>query len=435
MRRVRGVGIARSLLAAGVLVGVSSLAEAVPTREGEAVVVLGSEFPEYHGKPVLDLVAHRWDAGSGSFVPVPFQVDPRFEHVFNRGTSDEFSELLYDVLREDDGLLDADDELAFLLRDAGPRAPAGALGPPGAEALRYEIAVTDPRVGSTTPPRWLYLLAGSGLPRSTDAYVRWDGRRWTGIAADRYRLGYADKWLLTGLVVKTPCGGGVDLLDRIKGRAGFALDRGENEALWNLTSFYLGALVGPVRVIRYVKGAASGFNTIHHDVVYPEYWERHIALRVHAVSDVWLYADLLPRAGTTFLADTVAAPVAVDGSPDAVPATLPRWAIVRGSAGGLLTVYDVPPSAFVTERRFLYLDDASFDDRSSWFFYGDQDDSAYGVHGVNLSGVTGSDTDTIQARMRFYPLCSDEGGAALGQEVRSRYDVRLAAEASAQTAP
>ena len=41
-----------------------------------------------------------------SFVPIPFQMDERIPTSFSPGTVNEFTELMYDVLGNDDGLLD-----------------------------------------------------------------------------------------------------------------------------------------------------------------------------------------------------------------------------------------------------------------------------------------------------------------------------------------
>src|SRR5262249_30279822 len=154
---------------------------------------------------------------------------------------------------------------------------------------RFELLVRDPRPGGPWPDRFVYLFDGSGLPRSPAAYVSWDREPTTGIASDRYALDYEDRWLLTGLRLLSPCGAGADLLDRFKGRAGLSPQDAESEALWNDASIYLGGIVGPVRAIRYVQGAASGLNTIHHDVVYRGRWDRAISLRVHPLDNVWFY--------------------------------------------------------------------------------------------------------------------------------------------------
>jgi hypothetical protein len=61
--------------------------------------------------------------------------------------------------------LDTNDELAFMARDAGERAPAGAPLPSGVEAAK-EVAVADPTVAGA-PTRYVYVMrAGATGPTS-----------------------------------------------------------------------------------------------------------------------------------------------------------------------------------------------------------------------------------------------------------------------------
>jgi hypothetical protein len=408
---------------------------ALTNRDEDPVVVSAASFPELSGTAIGQLALFRYDAPSNGFVPIPFQVDQRVDHVFNSGTSSEVHELMYDVLNEDDGLLDANDELAFLFPDAGDQASAGAVWPPAADPNRFEIRVVDPRPGGPYPDRFVYLFSGSGLAHSGVNYISWTGSAAANISSVRFELDFLDRWLLTGYRVIPPCGSGGDLIDRFKGRAGLAPDRAESEEIWNATSTYLGGLVGPVRAIRYVRGAASGVNTVHHDVVYRGFWERVVNLRVHPTSGVWFYLDLLPAAGTSFLASTVPAGVPVDGVNDAsVGTTIPDWAIIRGSGGGMATIYNIPPSPFYGTAAFYYRDDASYDDKpQNVSTYGDDDNSAYGNHGIHLDTLTGGDTDTISTSYRLYPLCSNQGDATLGAGLRALLDYPLQTIATRQS--
>lgn len=425
--------VALSLASTGVD---ASTSELLVGRAEDPVIVTGNALAGFQGRTNTSLAAFRWDDAAARFIPIPYQIDERVNHVFNSGTEYQFSELMYDVMREDNGRLDADDELVFLFGDGGPQAPTGAAWPAGADIQRYEIVASDPRPGSTEAPRFVYLFSGNGLEHATPNYVSWDLSRSTSITTGAYALDFADKWLLNGIRILQPCGTGEDILDRAKGRAGTPqTDRGETEELWNPISIYMGGMAGPIRAIRYVRGAASGLNTIHHDVVYQGFWERQLNLRVHDISNAFFYLDLRPNLGTTFYSPSTPLGVPVDGEPDpSVSTTLPAWTTIRGPKGGFGLVYDVPPSPFVIATNLYYRDDLTYNDQPPTVpVYGDEDNSAYGNQGLSLSGLIGTETDTIPLRLRFYPLCADEGDAAMGEALREIYDVPVQITTELQT--
>jgi hypothetical protein len=407
-------------------------------RGQEPVLMAGSHFPELYGRSANELGVFRWDASAGAFVAIPFQMDQRLPRVFGAGTDLEFTEVMYDVFREDDGRLDPDDEVVFLFGDAGPQAPVEAEWPAGAQEKRYEIRVLDDRPGVTPVTRYAYLFQGGGLARSLVSYVNWDGSSISTISSEQLALRFQDRWLLTELRVHAPCGTGVDLIDRLKGRAGTGRpEQSESEQTWNQISFYMGGIVGPVRAIRYVRGAASGFNTIHHDIVYRAFWQRTVNLRVHNVANVWLYLDWLPIPGARLYTPLVRNGVPMDGSPDrSIGTTLVPWTVTSSPAGGAAMYYEVPPSPFVTDRRFYYADDDGYNDAPPLpGGYFDEDDIAIGNHGVQLVGLLGEETDTITASYTLYPLCSGDGDATTGDLIEAFRTYPLDRRADVQFAP
>ncbi|PYT06248.1 MAG: hypothetical protein DMF49_11750 [Acidobacteria bacterium] len=384
-------------------------------RDDDIVVVPGSSLPDFLGRVNSDLGAFKYDPASLSFVPIPTQVDERVNHVFSAGTSLEVVENIYDVFHEDDGLLDADDEVAFLFGDGGPQAPSSIAWPVGAEPERFDITVTDPRPDSNTV-RWVYLFSGANLPRSSTQYVSWSGTRNSSISTSLFSLDFSDRWLLTGLRVLVPCGTAADLIDRLKGRGGITPQGGETEENWNDASSFMGGIVGLVRAIRYVQGAASGVNTVHHDVVSRSRWQRTVNLRVHPINEVWLYFDLLPNAGATLFTPATPSGMPVDGVRDpAAPTALQPWTLLRSGLGGYVTINTIPPSPYYRSAESYFLDDASYNDAPVTDpNYSDEDNSAYGNNGVTLKALTGSETTTIPLFMKFYPLCSNVGDSNLG---------------------
>jgi hypothetical protein len=393
-----------------VAVGASGL-----QRGDEAVVVPGNALSGLHGVSVSELGVFRFDRESLSFVPVPFQVDERLPRTFLPGTPFEFTQIIHDVRDEDDGLLDALDEIAFLYKDADDRAPSEVPWPAGAGPYRYEVAIKDPRPEVTNPPRWIYIFSGPSLPRDDRSYVSWNGLEASTISTEFYDLDYDGPWLLTGLRVHPPCGTGLDLVDRFKGRAGVSITRSESEETWNETATYIGGYAGPVRAVRYVLGAASAVSTVHHDIVTPSRLARKLDLRVHPINQFWFYADWVPDAELTFYAPDHPQGLALDGVEDEAQQLLQDWTVTRGPQGGAIIIHEIPPSPYFTSKGMYFRDDESFDDAPRPG-YSDEDDAAWGNHGFWIFDLKTSYDDVIDVRMSLFPLCAGEGSVPLGEE-------------------
>jgi hypothetical protein len=409
--------------------------EEAVSRSDEPVLITGAAFPELDGRDLDEFGLFRWDPQELDFVPIPFQIDERYDRVFNPEVPElRFVEKIYDVFGEEDGRLDPDDELAFMYRDVGLRAPAEAPWPDWADPVRYEVAVDDPRPGSGSPTRFVYLFTGPAPPLSDRSYVQWNLGVDQSIETELYALDYQGNWLLTGYRVFPPCGSGLDLIDRLKGRARPLPERFEDEEGWSSNSFYLGGIVGPVRAIRYVRGATSGVNTIHHDVVYDAFWYRRINLRVHPIVDAWFYFDWRPAAEARIFTPDVRDGVSVDGSPDPdMPESEVAWHVISGTGGGLAMAYEVPDSPLYDRREAYYRDDASYDDAIPENpAYGDDDDALYGAFGNRVVGIGDSNTEAIVLEFRVYPLCDGEGSAVVGDTIDSFEDFPLQADPKPQ---
>lgn len=403
-------------------------------RDSEPVILHGAAFPDLLGEDIAAVRMFRLNASEGRFDPIPYQVDERILKVFNEGDEFEFSELMYDVFHEDDGLLDADDEIVFMYEDGGVRAPAEVPWPDGAGLLRYEIAVEDPRPGSGLPVRWVYLFTGAALPVSEESYVSWNLQPDGAISSEQFELGFEDRWLLTEYRVFSPCGDGSDLIDRVKGRAAPLPELREDEEGWNTNSVFLGGITGPIRAIRYVRGATSGVNTIHHDLVYRNFWSRVVNLRVHELAKIWIYIDWLPRSGTELFTPAAMEGVPVDGTPDAgLGEAYQEWQVVSGPGGGMGLVWTVPDSNLFADKLFFHQDDATFNDQIPTNpGYGDDDDSAYGDHGVTITGIEDSNATAIPMEWRVYPTCSGEGDGQLGETLSEQEEFPLTTEVEPQ---
>ena len=159
------------------------------------------------GVPVEEIVAFRWDGTT--FQEIPVQVDEMFPY-FLANANSSFSvysgtdkELTYEwdteawkmtagecfkeyppddpatpqneaaAMQDPVLTLDDDDEIAFMASDAGPRAPADALGPLGTGSNRQEVAITDPLTGAVSYV-YLYLRPGGSDFHAGNGYVRYE---------------------------------------------------------------------------------------------------------------------------------------------------------------------------------------------------------------------------------------------------------------------
>lgn len=398
--------------------------------EDQAVILTGVNLPAMLGQNIQNLALFRFESNRG-FVPIPFQIDERLDKVFNPGSPQlEFAENIYDIDHEEDGLLDADDEVALLFRDAGIKAPDLEPWPPGAEPVRIEVQVVDSRPIGHAPPRWVYIFSGPGLSRSSTSYVRWVPGPTGNITTDLFQLQFEGNWLMTGFLIFPPCGSGNDLLDRVKGRALDVPGHGEDEEHWNDKSTYLGGISGPIRAIRYVRGAMSGVNTMHHDIVYRSSWVRRLNLRVHALPQIQFYFDWLPQTGLQFFSPADPKGVRIDGQPDHLAqSTIPPWTVTGGPSGGVGVTWELRPSPLYREAGFFYRDDRSYNDQlRNHPEYHDEDDSAYGLQGVVVKDLIDSTQSVIPFSFKAYPLCANTSWAEAGPEIQDLLAFPVAAQ-------
>jgi hypothetical protein len=271
--------------------------------------------------------------------------------------------------------LDTDDELVFMARDAGARAPSQAGLPDGITDAR-EVSVVDPDTGTTVG--YAYVMRGDVAPAfdATSGYVRYerdadadvyefsqssyrdygaaphgayrdpatgecvgadDSSLWrqrrprdgATITTPRYRYRYDGRWLMTDWRVSADDDWtyGPDLVDQWKARAFQQRPGGETpccgyeeeENNWGGSSILLGERVGPVRAIRETWGADSGTNVIRRELFYRDEVRQRNFLRVHPITPldgIYTQWDYNAGAVSTYYNPQVPEGVAIDGRND-----------------------------------------------------------------------------------------------------------------------
>jgi hypothetical protein len=336
-------------------------------RPVDPVVLTGSQVPGLVGAAPGRVVAFR--ASSDGWEQVPVQVDERFDttiaavyglpadqwpHTSTNVPIKAYADPNTFTGADPTPTVDADDEIAFMARDAGGDAADADLGAPaGTTGAGVEVALHDP--AATDAEGFVYLFRSDGTldPGAGRQYVDYDFhlasgdykttyRRQDGpnpedstITGASYRAHFSDRWLLDQVSLTLGDRPTTDLVDRVMYRFPGTCGRTE-DTFDDAEGAFVVNKVGPVRALRGYVGANSGPNTQATHAFYDVAMETVIDLRVHAIPGVGATLDLAPAAaGMTFRSPQAPGGVPVDGTPDTVAAGVPSWWSFSGPQGNL----------------------------------------------------------------------------------------------------
>jgi hypothetical protein len=202
------------------------------TRTEDPVVLTGRDLPGMIARPVGGLRAYA--LREDRMIPIPFQVDEfdREGRILSTAGASPGQD-------DDEGLLDANDELVVMAFDLGDRARREAY-PAGARSAA-EAEVTDPETGEKA---WFYVFEFDSPPApSPVSYVAYDPEDDL-VDTARYRMDFNGEHavLIDDMRIKSASGvDGPNLIDRIKARTILK------------TRLYLRVAaykIGPIRVVR-----------------------------------------------------------------------------------------------------------------------------------------------------------------------------------------
>lgn len=304
------------------------------SRALEPVTLTGGDVVNLFGKPVDELFLFAYK--NEGWQQIPVQID----EVTISGDYTSF----------ENGILDNNDEIVFMVIDAGYQAPAGMpidqILPTSAKW--YELEVTDPT--SPTNKSWTYLVHSTELTTLNTDYVDFNPltRR---LHSEVYELGFppfrygADYLAL---------GDGVDILDRTKSYldCNLAACPITEETMPFLPNHHV-TKDGPVRVILHQNRLFAYGSMIS--------WTKPYTIPIGLNGSARTSTDFNQAAsGSTYYNAAVPEGIVVDGSPDLVPAEpVSAWWQLSTDTGTIIQVNDVAviggtPSNF-------YIDDASLD--------------------------------------------------------------------------
>lgn len=381
------------------------LAQPDSLSDPRPVVLTGADVPALFGAAPDEIRASA--VRDGRLVPIPVQVDERFVYdlatVYQGLTPDDCArrswceDLIGHVVMlgyadpgthvgpDPDPVLDADDEIALMLADFGPRAelaPSGTveLAATAGGVTRYAYLAADspglgPEAEAPVPHVALdiafrhgpYLATYDRGGRSPQKLFNWpfghpsrerdaNNPEATTVRTAHYTAGFSDRWILD----RFHLGGGPDVLDVDM----IAFGPG---VCWRTP--YTGSLseggflvhrAGPVRAIRRVVGFNSGPLVEAEWVFYARYATSQANLRVHPVPGVMSYWDLTPAMeGAHYRSSSDPLGAIVDGRRDPFldTANLPEWETVDGPVGSYAVRHEVVAEGFAPRVEAVYRDE------------------------------------------------------------------------------
>ena len=390
-RARRGALLGAITCLAAIAAAAAPAAAAPLTRVDDPVVMTGATIPQLQGIAPSELVAFRWSSG---WDQVPVQVDERrlidineaYDPDINSGgpgftcsgngqcfgqPANGVEYVNYTdpdtwVGPDTDTTLDANDEVALMVKDTGARR-VGLSEPAGVIGQGVEVKVTDP-LDSGEGYVYLFRHDGSLDPSAGEQYVDYDFNLTSGdykttykrnggsgsnlgnpetstVTTPSYQRGFSDRWNDNDLRITRGGATGVDILDRHDDQ----FERLDLSCVRTQETFKVGegAFIvnknGPVRAIRDFIGANSGPQVQRQHVFYESKEDINTHLRVHAIPGVIDFFDYTPAAtGMQVTSIFNPVPLTVDGVPDpwtpgAGVSGMDGWEQIEGLQGGLST--------------------------------------------------------------------------------------------------
>jgi hypothetical protein len=312
---------------------------------------------------------------------------------------------------------DADDELVFMLEDAGttPK-PEDETEPPGVVAgSGVRVQLDDPLDPAGHGYVYLFVSAGGLVPGAGVDYVDYDFvltggaykttyKRADGpnpetstVTTDAYRIGYSDRWYEDSWRIDAGAATGVDVLDGNKNQFGIGTCGRSNATFADAEGAFVANIDGPVRGIRSYVGANSGPLTQRTHLMYREREDVRTDLRVHAIPGVMDFIDLSAGGlGMTYRSETVPSGIAVDGVLDGVGTALTDWEAYTGPQGSVMMTSQYStsvalPGGLDGAVDWFQRDQASPPEAQCW-----GDSSFYGAAGPSVvTAIPNTDPRTV----------------------------------------
>jgi hypothetical protein len=427
--RIRVLASVVAMLAvAGVLAGCET--GSTLRRTDAPQVLTGAQLPGLLGVPPSSVVAfaHVRVDGKPEWRQIPVQIDERKVVGFGSMPADnttagttgtvygsgsatrtalQYADPNTFVGADSDPSFDLDDELVFMVADAGGVRDAGSPDPVGVvPGSGSRVDLTDPIDAGKQGSVYLFRSSGGLTPAAGRDYVDYDFvltsgdykstyRRRSGpnpetsrVTTRAYTIEYPDRWFETSWRLNAATSTGVDILDGHKNQFQIDTCARSNATFAAEEGAFVANIDGPVRGIRSYVGANSGPLTQRTHLMYRDQEVVVTDLRVHEISGIMDYLDFsAAAAGMTYQSSTVPGGVTIDGAADPVPATPATWEAVSGPQGFVLTKVEYVSSIDLTdglgtELVWFRRDQAAPPEAQCW-----GDGSLLGAAGPSVVGI------------------------------------------------
>ncbi|OPZ73076.1 MAG: flagellar basal body rod modification protein [bacterium ADurb.Bin478] len=402
----------------------------------EPKVLWGDKLAAFYGYPVNEIYLYAWDEAQQSWRMMPFQIDERIRtnNPFNEENLRHFYSIPNDYgVALDDGLFDSDDELVFLVRDMGDRAPEKKwLDNASSKAFsRIELAAGDPEDPSRIAYAYLFRSPTIQEPVPTPYGFVYHSQT-DSIETSFYTVKLDEAMgLVKSITIKPPYGTGVDVFDRqkmrVKARLGFGtlgdVQIDATEELIKLLPEY--RMITPKPVVRLVREVRVTFQFGEEEVennlaffLTTKFYPFNGVVKGGSALDEASLRQAMPGWDNPFLLfevlrqswDLSAAAagmryyskhndgISIDGQPDVVNQQIDRpireWNLVTGSQGALFTMTTLPDTVAKSISLYFYDNQAGgtgdpdtlgFVDTGEYGSYGDFGLSMYKAKSLDLA--------------------------------------------------
>lgn len=415
-------------------------------RPIDPVVLSGKDLSMFIGKSPNDIVAFKYS--NSNWTQIPVQIDEKVVldivapygpyAVSKFGTSSTgiketfYADVATYVGADTDAAFDGDDELVFMIKDAGEKTSAS--DPDGVSTgSRIQVSITDP-LDNKTDYAYLFENAGTLKQDAGASYVTYNFKLSNGgtypggfnfgsvrnnedsrLTTNNYSWRFAAEWISDELKITTGGATNTDLLDRHKNfyRNGICLrsedtfSDGDNAFATNKS--------GPIRAIRSIMGANSGPLTQRTHIFYQARQDIITNLRLHSIASIYDALDYNSNAnGMKYSNNNNTTAVTINGSKDAVTTGDLSWELASGSKGSVVILHRRSTTFSSAEATFKsYYDDNKLKPASNCT----GDGQAWGTSGIGMifnnsglctdplstdCGVTTKNYRTLEARRTTY---------------------------------
>ncbi len=433
----------------------------------EPKVLWGDKLSAFYGYPVNEIYLYAWDEAQQSWRMMPYQIDERIRT--NNPFNDENLRHFYSIpnsygIALDDGLLDSDDELVFMIKDMGDRAPEKKwLDNEASKAFsRIELAASDPYDPSRIAYAYLFRSGTIQEPVPTPYGFVYHSQA-DSIETSFYTVKLDEAMgLVKSITIKPPYGSGVDIFDRQKMRVKVVLGAGgltniqidaTEELIKLLPDYHMITPKPVVRLVREVRQTfqfGEGMEEVESNLAFyltTKFYPFNGVVKGGSALDEASLRQAMPDWDNPFLLfellrqswDLSAAAagmryyskhndgILIDGQPDDVNRQIDRpireWNLVTGPQGALFTMTTLPDTVAESISLYYYDNQAGgTGDPDSLEFVDTGEDGSYGDFGLSMYKAKSLD---LAFEMYFLPntVNSAEQAAAIARVVEKPVDI------------